>query len=159
MASYGRSPGQGSVEFALTIGIALLLLLTVVDFGRMVAMQAAVVTASREAARYGSAVGDTGSGTERYRDCAGIRQAARNVTAGLITMSDGDIVVSYDHGPSTAAHASCPVGTPPAASSISSLDRVIVRVTLTWEAISPVGLVVGAFTMTSVSRRTIVKAP
>jgi Flp pilus assembly protein TadG len=151
--------GQATVEFALTVGLVLLLFLAIVDIARLVATHAAVITASREAARYGSAIGDNGSGTERYRDCTGIREAARRTTGALVTLADGDIVVSYDHGPSTGTHATCPVGSPPAATDIASLDRVNVRVTATYQAISPLRLVLGPMTVASTDRRTIAKAP
>lgn len=152
-----RPRGQATVEFALSIGIMLVIFLAVVDFGRMIAMHTAAVTASREAARYGSAIGDNGSGVERYRDCAGIRQAARAVTGALITLPDDAIVVAYDRGPDTTPHATCVVGTPPAASAITSLDRVSVQVTFTYEPISLVRLIVGPTTVDSTDRRTIVK--
>jgi Flp pilus assembly protein TadG len=154
-----RASGQATVEFALTIGIVLLLFFAVVDFGRMVAIQAATVTASREAARYGSAVGDNGSGTPRYADCPGIRQAARNVTGSLITLTEAQVAVSYDNGTGVAVAVPCPVGPGPTPNpdDIVSLNRVVVSVTVTYEAISPIRFIVGPVTVVSTDRRTIVK--
>jgi Flp pilus assembly protein TadG len=150
------------VEFALTIGIVLVLFFAVVDFGRMVAIHAATVTASREAARYGSAVGDSGDGlgTPRYAYCSGIRQAARNVTSSLISLTDAQVAVWYDDGVDTAFRttADCPpAGTGPVASEIDRLERVVVQVTVTYEAITPIRFIMGPITVVSIDRRTIVK--
>lgn len=152
-----RAVGSATLEFALTIGIALLMLLTVIDFGRIAGIHVAAVTASREAARYGSAIGVAASGLERYRDCAGILAAARNFTWPLLDPDDADVDVEYDRGPGTAAFAACELDSPPAAAVIASLDRVIVKVAITFEAISPVGLIVGPMTISTIGRRTIVK--
>jgi Flp pilus assembly protein TadG len=153
--------GQALAEFSLTAAIVLLLFLTVVDFGRMVAMHTAAVTASREAARYGSTVGLVGA-VERYRNCDGIRDAARKVTASLITLTDGDIAVSYDDGPATATHSTCPntAGADTiAAGSVTSLDRVVVQITFTYRPITPIALLVPPITVVSTDRRTIVLSP
>lgn len=137
----------------------MVLFFAVVDFGRMVAIHTATVTASREAARYGSAVGDNGSGTPRYADCAGIRQAARNVTGAMVTLTDNQIAVSYDDGDGNPTATSCPVGPGPTPdpAAIVRLDRVVVTVTATYEAISPIRFIVGPVTVVSTDRRTIVK--
>src|SRR5688572_10189771 len=74
---HASSRGQSLVEFALVLPLCLLLLMAVVDFGRMMAMNAAAATASREGARYGVAHGESGS--PQYVDCAGIRQAVRGI--------------------------------------------------------------------------------
>jgi Flp pilus assembly protein TadG len=155
-----RGRGQATVEFALTIGIVLVLFFAVVDFGRMVAIHTATVTASREAARYGSAVGDNGSGTPRFADCVGIRQAARNVTGAMVTLTDNQIAVSYDDGAGGSTGADpCPVGPGPTPNpaAIERLNRVVVQVTATYEAISPVRFLIGPVTVVSTDRRTIVK--
>lgn len=156
-----RHSGQATVEFGLVVGIFLILFLGIVDLGRLMAMHSAAVTASREAARYGSAVGDNGSGTLRYVDCAGIRLAARKVTGSIATLSDAAIEITYDNGdsPPTAATAACPpVGAGPVANDIDRFDRVVVKVTLTYEAISPVRFLLGPITVVSIDRRAIAKA-
>jgi TadE-like protein len=151
------------VEFALTIGIFMLLFFAVVDLGRMVVMHSAAVTASREAARYGSAVGDAPApaapGTPRYVDCAGIRGAARAVTLSAITLADDDIAISYDNGSGVATTAACGSGAGPIASEIDSLDRVVVQVTLIYEPITPLSLIMPPVTVVSTDGRTIVKQP
>jgi Flp pilus assembly protein TadG len=150
--------GQALAEFSLTAAIVLLLFLTVVDFGRMVAMHTAAVTASREAARYGSTIG-TVSGVERYRNCDGIRDAARTVTESMISLTHDDIAVSYDDGPGTATHTSCPTtagADTVAGGAVTSLDRVVVQVTFTYRPITPLALLVPPITVVSTDRRTIV---
>lgn len=147
-------------EFGLVIGVLLTLFFGIVDFGHMTAMHAAAITASREAARYGSAVGDNGSGTPRFVDCAGIRQAARNVTSGLVTLTDADIRISYDDGAGTPKSQPCPpLGSGPAAADLARFDRIVVEVRLTYEAVSPVRLLVGPVTIVTIDRRSIVTAP
>ncbi len=74
--------GQALVEFALAFTIFLLLMLGIVEFGRLLVAYSSVYTAAREAARYGAAVEDTdvgGQQTPLYNDCEGIRAAANRV--------------------------------------------------------------------------------
>jgi Flp pilus assembly protein TadG len=152
--SHRGSRGQALVETAIVLPVLLVLMMAVVDLGHMTAMHAATVTASREAARYGAAVGELTVGTPNYVDCAGIRDAARRVTGGLITLPDAQIAVTYDGGPGTASKGSCPLGV----SSIARFDRVVVTITLTYRPVTPLlSTIIPAITVTSVDRRTIVK--
>ena len=153
--------GQATVEFALVAGILVVLFLSVIELGHMVAMHAAAVTASREAARYGSTVGDDGTGTPHYVDCAGIRGAARRVTGGIITLHDDQIHISYDDGSGNLKSEPCaPFGSGPSESEIARFDRIAVQVTLTYQAIAlPVDALIGPITVVSVDRRTIMKSP
>jgi Flp pilus assembly protein TadG len=153
------SAGQALTEFALALPILVLLMFTVIDLGRLIAANAAAVTASREGARYGAAVG-TVSGTPRYMNCAGIRQAVRAVTGGLIDISDDNrIQISYIQGDGTATTQSCtPHGTGPVDAEIVDFDRVVVEVSATLQPITPVvGSFIGPFDIVSIDRRTIVK--
>jgi hypothetical protein len=52
--------GQGIVEFALVRPLLLVLMLGVIEFGRLLFFYSSTFTASREAARYGSAAGNVG---------------------------------------------------------------------------------------------------
>jgi len=154
------SSGQALVEFALVIGLVVILILGVVDLARLVATYSAAVTASREAARFGTALGDSGAGVPQYVDCAGIRQAARAVTSGLLTLPDDRIRISYDNGSGTARSKACPPhGLGPSASEIARLDRIVVEVTVTFQAVSPAGLLFDPVTIVTTNRRAIVKAP
>jgi Flp pilus assembly protein TadG len=68
--------GQAMVEFALTLPIFLLAVIGVIELSRFFLVYSSVYTASREAARYGSSVGDDGN--IHYMDCDGIRQVAQD---------------------------------------------------------------------------------
>ena len=70
---------QAMVEFALALPILLLVVYGLLETGRLLFMYASVVTAARQAARYGSASGDNGSGANYYDDCSGIQGAANRV--------------------------------------------------------------------------------
>ena len=91
-----RNRGQGMVEFAIVFPLLLLLLFGIFEFGRIMFIYSAAVTASRDAARYGAAILDTGGGISQYEDCAGIRDAAKNIGkyAGI---SDTDISIQYSN--------------------------------------------------------------
>jgi Flp pilus assembly protein TadG len=151
------SRGQSLVEFGLILPLFLLLLAGVFDVARIVTIHSAAVTASREAARYGAAVGDTG-GAPRYVDCAGIRAAARNATEALVDLPDAQIHISYDNGAGSPRTQPCaPHGTGPVAGAIQNLDRVLVQVTVSYDAITPLLTdLIGPVTVVSVDRRTIV---
>ncbi len=86
--------GQGLVEFALALPVFLLLVLGVIEFGRLLAVVSSVTTAAREGARYGSASGLSGYGIPYYQDARGIRQAAERVGffAGI---KDADVSIGY----------------------------------------------------------------
>src|SRR5450759_1041110 len=63
---------QGMVEFALTIPIILLMILGIIEGGRLIFIYSSLAAAGREAARYGAGIGSLDSGTILYNDCAGI---------------------------------------------------------------------------------------
>lgn len=88
--------GATLVEFAVVAPLLLLLLFGVIEFGRAIATYTAVATAAREAARYGTTVGDNDAGAPRYFDCDGIRHAAREKVP-LIHLDDSDIDIAYDN--------------------------------------------------------------
>lgn len=157
-----KERGATVVEFALVMPLLLLLIFGIVEFGRFVAVSTALASASREAARYGSALGDNGSGTPRYVDCNGIRAAARVMHATLLSLSDADIRISYDDGaspvPVPKSEPCPPHGTGPVTSEISNLDRVVVEVRTTFQTIVPiVSRFLGPVTLTSRDARTIFK--
>ena len=88
---------QAMVEFALALPILLLVVYGLLETGRLLFIYASVVTAARQAARYGSASGDIGSGTLYYNDCAGIEAAANRVA--FIQRFKQPIIIKYDKGP------------------------------------------------------------
>jgi hypothetical protein len=122
--------GQGLVEFALIMPIFLMLIMGIVELGRLMITYTGVASASREAARYGAAVGTNASGVEHYRDCDGIRDQARRVAA-LAPIEDSDIVIEYDN-PVTGYHVNA---CPPVVLELG--DRIVVTVTITFEPIVP----------------------
>lgn len=72
-----RERAQAIVEFAIVLPILMMLLVGILEVGRMIFIYAAVNNASREAVRYASAVGLNDSGTTvKYNDCSGIRTMA-----------------------------------------------------------------------------------
>ena len=103
-----KNKAQAMVEFALALPLLLLLLYGILETGRLLFMYSTVVTASRQAVRYGAATG-TGNGTgnanePRYQDCDGIRAAAQRV--GYVGAFN-TITLRYDTGPSTSQTLFC----------------------------------------------------
>jgi Flp pilus assembly protein TadG len=145
---FHKERAQGMVEFALVLPLLLLVMFAVIEFGRLLFIYSAVFTASREAARYGAAVGDVGNSVPHYQDCAGITAAARRITnlAGLNT-----ITISYDDGNGNSL-GTCPSG----AANVGLGDRVIVDVSATYQPILPL-VHIPAFPISSQTARTVLK--
>ena len=147
-----KALGQGVLEFALALPITLLIILGIIEFGRMMVTYTAISSASREAARYGAAVGDDGTGTlAKFEDCDGIRAAARRVTDAFLLIEDASITIQYDRGPGTAFYTSCS----PDPDAVVLGDRIVVNVSAVYEPI--IGFGFGNFDVVSESRRTIVR--
>ena len=92
--------GQGLVEFALIMPVLLLLVMGIVEFGRLMITFSSVSTASRDAVRYAVSVGENSTGIPHYQDCLGIRAAAEKVAL----FADLTIVITHDSdGPGGAA--------------------------------------------------------
>ncbi len=147
------------LETALILPLFLVLLMGIIEFGWYSAVASATTSASREAARYGSTVGTAPSGSQRYIDCDGIRDAGRRTTSPLITLANSDIVITYDDGLGTAVAVPCAsMASRPAASDVKRFDRVVVSVTVEYQAITPLMRVfVGSADLVSIDRRSIVK--
>lgn len=110
-----KSKAQAMVEFAIALPLLLLLLYGLLEAGRFLFLYSTVVTASRQAVRYGSATG-IGNGTgnvnePRYQDCDGIREAAQRM-AFLGPFNDNNITIRYDNGPSTSKTTYCSASAP-----------------------------------------------
>lgn len=122
--------GATAVEFSLLLPLLLTLLFGIFEFGRLFAAHTAVTTASREAARFGSALGNSVNSIPQFTDCAAIRDAARELIV-MATLADSDIAIEYDSGPSTAVVADCDTsdGTyPDPSTSLTSGSRIVVDV-------------------------------
>jgi len=144
------------VEFAIILPILVALVIGIIEVGRIMIIYAAVTNASREAVRFGSAVGfnDT-TYYRKYQYCAGIRDAAKR-SAFLANVQDSNIVIEYDHGPSTSAFDTCPSGVTKDTTIVvtTGQDRVKVTVTATYTPITSL-IPISSRTITSVSARTI----
>ena len=106
-----KNKAQAMVEFAIVLPILLMLLYGILEAGRLLFIYSTIVTASRQAVRYGSAtgMGQVSSTVPRYQDCAGIRQAAQRVDY-LNAFADDDIVIQYDTGPGSTPTTFCTGG-------------------------------------------------
>ncbi len=92
--------GQAMVEFALIVLIFLMTVFGIIEFARLFLVYSSVYTASREAARYGAAVG--AGGIYHYQDCDGIKQTA--VDSGFLSgINAADIEVYYESTPGDSA--------------------------------------------------------
>ncbi len=103
IAVHPRKKGQSLLEFALVLPILLLLILGLIEVGRLIFFYASVFSATREATRYGAAAGNNGSGTPYYLDEAGIRAAAKRVGF-MAGIKDSDVTIWYDLGPDDDRH-------------------------------------------------------
>lgn len=135
-----KSKAQAMVEFAIVLPLLLLILYGILETGRYLFIYSSVVTASRQAARYGTATGQGITTTlPRYQDCVGIRAAANNA-AYINTLDDSEIEVFYDTGPGDINPIQyCEVSTsPPTSATLSdNRHRIMVTVTEQFEPIVP----------------------
>ena len=151
-----KAPGaraQAIVEFALVLMILLVLLVGILEVGRLMFMYAAVNNASREAARFASAIGLDDSGNLKYQYCEGIRNMAER-SAFFTPLT---VTITYDHGPTTSAFDTCdvyPVDTGVSVNSGTDLDRVNVTVSANYSPMLNL-IPIGSRTITSSSARTI----
>jgi Flp pilus assembly pilin Flp len=154
-APANHEQGAAAVEFALILPAVLVLLFGVFEFGRLVTWQTTVRSASREAARYGSSVGMGDAGVPRFANCNGIRKAGRDV-ARMPLLTNSDFAVSYDLGPGTPTSLECPTGQTVDPALIGGGSRVVVTVTKTFDAATPlVGPLMDGTELRSTTRRTV----
>jgi len=156
LRSNDKQNAQGMVEFALVLPILLLIIFGIFAFGHLFFTYSSVVIASREAARYGAAVGLSENGKARYVDCDAIRQAAANLGrfAG-VTADAAHVEVLYDSGPDDPnAPRVCTSTTDP--SSIKLGDRIIVRTKVTYKPIVPL-INLPTLPLVAETKRTLIK--
>jgi uncharacterized repeat protein (TIGR01451 family) len=130
-----KSRAQAMVEFAIVLPLLLLLIYGLLEAGRLLFIYSTVVTATRQAVRYGSATGEGSTpGIPRYQDCAGIRMAAQRVDF-LNAFDDVDIFIYHDSGPTSGQTPYCggdPVANPPPTSDnyqpVGNDDRLVVKI-------------------------------
>lgn len=153
-----NSRGASLVEFALVLPLFMFLILGTIDMGRYMAATASVNTAAREAARYGSSVGENASAVKHYLDCNGMIAEGIGYGAGVDFVAS-NFAITYDNGPGTSVDASCVSGSVNNPSNIETGDRVVVTVTRPFSMVSPlVGAFFGNITITSVDRRTLLSS-
>lgn len=116
---------QSAVEFALVLPLLLLVVFGMIEMGRLVFVYAAVLNASREAARFGAATGVIG-GVPQYNNCTGIIDTAVKVGF-LANITPANVTIRYDDGgaaPATtiAGSRGCPDN------AITTGSRIVVRV-------------------------------
>jgi len=148
-----KERAQGLVEFALALPILILIVFGLIDLGRLLFVYAAVTSASREAARYGSAGGNTPDGIPRFMDCTGMVDAAMRI-GNFAGVQSSDISIQYDRGPGTSVIGNCPASSPE--DIIGGVDRVLVQVSTTF---TPMALFFGIdpIDIDSSSARTVIK--
>lgn len=154
---------QGMVEFALVLPILLLLIFGIFAFGHLFFAYSSVVSASREAARWGSAVGTAGAMLPRYQDCTAIRDTAVRVGAFAgVTATDGPddentpgIYIGFDHGPNDPDPDFDDCSDDYGPNAVSYGDRINVRVTIQYETIVPL-VNIPTFPLSATTSRTIV---
>jgi hypothetical protein len=163
-SSKPKTKAQAMVEFALVLMLLLTLLYGILESGRLLFIYASTVTAARQAVRYGSATGNNSGGVPYYRDCAGIRNAAKRI--GFInTFTDANIVIMYDRGLDSNGNPVAITGVPTNAEAcpidaalIRTGDRIKVRVSTNWQPIIVSLVPLQAFTITKQSERTMLSS-
>ena len=153
------------MEFALVLPILLVLVYGLLEMGRLLFIYSSVISASRNAARYGSADGTGSNGKLYYQDCAGINAAANNLA---FINSFSNISITYDAGLAYGTITPQPIGSGVAlttqCSAVSSWPifqsgyRIIVQVTAQYSPIIAISNLIPSFkplTITSQSSRTL----
>lgn len=125
----GGMRAQAMVEFAIALPLLLMLLVGIMEVGRLLVMYTLVVNASRDAVRYASAVGLDDSGNPKYIYCNGITDAAES-SAYFVSLDT--VEISYDGGPGTGSIGVCGAVTE---DDLRSGDRVTVEVAATYNPI------------------------
>ena len=93
-SSSKKDQGQGMVEFALVFPLLVIVILGIFEFSRVMFSYSIAIAATREAARYGAAIQDIGGGIPQYKDCQGIREAAKRIGK-FAGIGDADITIQY----------------------------------------------------------------
>lgn len=153
-----KSGGQSLAEFALILPILLVLVYGILEFGRLLATYSLASSASRNAARYGAALGLTAAGMPYYLDCTGMRATARRTTASLLTLPDANITINWDNGNNNTwvAGVTCDDNSIINQDRVRTGHRVVVTVNATYQPLLPL-LPVPPLPFTFVAARSIIK--
>ena len=140
-----RKPrGQTLVEFALVLPIFLLLLMTLIDFGRVVYAQNAISQDAREASRQGSVLAKDGSAYDLIRAAAQATSPGVEVAPTSVFGEAGDCIANFDL--TVAGTCFYPDGT-------DIGDRVVVKIHLTIPILTPIvsNVIGGSFALDALS--------
>jgi hypothetical protein len=152
-----KSAAQAILEFALVLPILLLVIYGLLEVGRMLFIYNSVVSAARQAARYGAVTGlDVSGGVPRYQDCEGIRSAAQRLGF-LNRFENADIRIWHDDGEGSNQVAYCApsmVSDTSFRPSIGNSSRVRVQVSAQYAPILSL-TPLQPLTISSISARTI----
>lgn len=145
---------QGLVEFALVLPVVLLIIMGIIAFAHLIFVYTISVAASREAARYGAAVGNNADGVPYFQDCEGMREAAQRIGrfAGIAV---ADVDIRYENSSSGALFGNCPVGGT-GAGNVNLGDRVVIEITTHYQPLIPL-LNLPTYDIISTSRRTVLR--
>lgn len=144
---------QAIVEFAIVLPVLILIVVGLMEVGRLIVIYAGVTNASREAARYGSVVGRD-NGYYKYQYCDGIKDKAIK-SAFMIAPADLTITVEYDNGGSAPAVVdTCNGSVDTNVAFVSGVTRVKVTVTAVYRPMVRI-VPIPQRVFTSVSARTI----
>lgn len=147
-----KSLGQSAVEFALVLPLLVVILVGMMEVGRLVFIYVSVFNAARESARFGQVTAEIG-GIKQYQNCTGIKNRA--VTFRFISDYDAeDVVVTYDQGPGSTVTPECEAMTSGDWDAIQTGSRIIVTVNAAYAPVLPF-IPLNSFTIVSTSARTI----
>lgn len=146
---------QGLVEFALVLPVLMLIILGIFAFGHYFFAYSSIVSASREASRWGAAVGASTGPFPRYKDCDAIRAAAVRVGS-FAGVTPSTVTITYDSGPddTTTPKPDCPFPVGSQGPDIALGNRINVSITVQYTPIVPL-LQLPSFPITANSSRTI----
>lgn len=145
---------QGLVEFALVLPVVLLIIMGIIAFAHLIFVYTISVAASREAARYGAAVGNNADGVPYFQDCAGMREAAQRIGR-FAGIAENDILIQYEHSASGSLFGDCPtddIGP----GNVNLGDRVVIEITIHYQPLIPL-LNLPTYDIISTSRRTVLR--
>ena len=151
-----RRRGQSLVEFALVLPIFLLLIMGVIDAGRLVYMNSTLSNAAREGARTGAVEANWKGQSGGSCGAAAGKKCPADDAALLADIKATADYMNTPFGPVAAAYMRCTdkdsvppaVGTNTTCSPNTHTSQISVRVTQTWSALTPIiGQIIGTQTL------------
>lgn len=146
-----RRKGQSLVEFALSLPVLLLILVGVLDFGRIMFTYAQASNNLRNALRYGVIVGYQADEIPNYQNCAEMRAIASQVW--FANPASNQVTINYIQPTGTT---SCTGSTAPSDLNLDNGDILQVRLQTTVDLITP--FLAGPLAIDLQGQRTIVRS-